>query len=78
MMRNRNRNSEVMNDKQLVMSCLRGDEEEFHKIVDKYKGKAMGFLTINTSADYPGSVKRTQFQGKGCPFPLGSGGLYQP
>ncbi len=45
-MRNRNRNSEVMSDKQLVRSCLRGDVEEFHKIVDKYKGKAMA-LAIN-------------------------------
>ena len=45
-MRNSNRNSEVMNDKQLVMSCLHGDVEEFHKIVDKYKGKAMA-LAVN-------------------------------
>jgi len=45
-MRNRNRNSEVMNDKQLVRSCLQGDVEEFHKIMDKYKGKAMA-LAIN-------------------------------
>ena len=35
-----------MNDKQLVRSCLRGDVEEFQKIVDKYKGKAMA-LAIN-------------------------------
>ena len=30
-----------MNDNQLVRECLRGDVEEFKKIVEKYRGKAM-------------------------------------
>jgi RNA polymerase sigma-70 factor (ECF subfamily) len=30
-----------MNDNQLVRECLRGDTEEFKKIVEKYRGKVM-------------------------------------
>jgi RNA polymerase sigma-70 factor (ECF subfamily) len=30
-----------MNDDQLLQSCLRGDVEEYQKIVNKYRGKAM-------------------------------------
>lgn len=33
--------SSSMNDNQLVRECLRGDVEEFRKIVEKYRGKAM-------------------------------------
>ncbi len=35
-----------MNDKQLIRSCLQGEEEEFGKIVDKYKGKVVA-MAIN-------------------------------
>lgn len=42
----RNRNVKVMNDKQLVESCLQGEVEEFRKIVDKYRGKVMA-LALN-------------------------------
>lgn len=35
-----------MNDKQLVRSCLHGEEEEFGKIVDKYRGKVIA-MAIN-------------------------------
>ena len=33
--------SSSMNDNQLVKECLRGDVEEFRKIVEKYRGKTM-------------------------------------
>lgn len=46
MKRNRDRNWKDMNDKQLVESCLRGEVEEFQKIVDKYRGKVMA-LALN-------------------------------
>ena len=32
---------ERMNDNQLLESCLKGDVEEYRKIVDKYRGKVM-------------------------------------
>jgi len=35
-----------MSDKQLVRGCLQGEVEEFRKIVDKYRGKAMA-LALN-------------------------------
>ena len=45
--RNRNRDeSKDMSDRQLVHACLLGDVDEFRKIVDKYKGKAMA-LAMN-------------------------------
>lgn len=34
-------NSDDMNDKQLLESCIQGDVEEFRKIVEKYRGKIM-------------------------------------
>jgi len=35
-----------MDDKQLIENCLDGDVDEFRKIVDKYRGKAMA-LALN-------------------------------
>lgn len=35
-----------MNDKQLVRSCLNGEQEEFKKVVEKYRGKIMA-LAVN-------------------------------
>jgi len=31
----------IMNDKELLRSCLQGEVEEFRNIVDRYRGKAM-------------------------------------
>ena len=30
-----------MDDKQLLLSCLKGNVEDFKKVMDKYKGKAL-------------------------------------
>lgn len=35
-----------MNDKQLIKGCLQGEEEEFRKIVDKYRGRIVA-MAIN-------------------------------
>lgn len=43
---NRDKIKNSMNDKQLVRSFLRGEVEEYQKIIDKYKGKVMA-LALN-------------------------------
>lgn len=45
------RKSNDMNDSQLVRICLQGKVDEFKKIVDRYRGKAMA-LALNILGNY--------------------------
>jgi len=45
------KNSNDMNDSQLIRICLQGEVDEFKKIVDRYRGKVMA-LALNILGNY--------------------------